>query len=65
MDCSLPGSSVPESSQARVLEWTPGEDPGDLPGPGIKPESPASTALAGVFFTIELPGKPKLPAVFS
>ena len=27
----------------------------DLPGPGIEPVSPA---LAGVFFTTELPGKP-------
>ena len=27
----------------------------DLPGPGIKPESPA---LAGAFFTTEPPGKP-------
>ena len=29
--------------------------PGDLPDPGIKPESPA---LAGGFFTTEPPGKP-------
>ena len=29
--------------------------PGDLPDPGIKPESPA---LAGRFFTTALPGKP-------
>ena len=29
--------------------------PGDLPDPGIKPSSPA---LAGRFFTTELPGKP-------
>ena len=29
--------------------------PGDLPNPGIKPTSPA---LAGRFFTTELPGKP-------
>ena len=29
--------------------------PGDLPSPGIEPVSPA---LAGCFFTIELPGKP-------
>ena len=32
--------------------------PGDLPNPGIKPESPASSALAGRFFTTEPPGKP-------
>ena len=29
--------------------------PGDLPNPGIKPESPT---LAGRFFTAEPPGKP-------
>ena len=33
--------------------------PGDLPDPGIKATSPASTALAGPFFTTEPPGKPK------
>ena len=30
--------------------------PGNLPGPGIKPRSPA---LAGRFFTTEAPGKPE------
>ena len=30
--------------------------PGDLPGPGVEPVSPA---LAGGFFTIEPPGEPK------
>ena len=30
--------------------------PGDLPDPGIKPESPE---LAGRFFILELPGKPR------
>ena len=33
--------------------------PGDLPDPVMEPESPASPALAGGFFTTELPGKPK------
>ena len=33
--------------------------PGDLPDPGIKPTSLASPALAGRFFTTELPGKPR------
>ena len=32
--------------------------PGDLPIPGIKHESPASPALAGVFYTLAPPGKP-------
>ena len=33
--------------------------PGDLPNPGIEPESPASHALAGGFLTTQPPGKPK------
>ena len=33
----------------------PFPSPGDLPHPGIEPESPA---LAGGFFTAEPPGKP-------
>ena len=34
--------------------------PGDLPGPGIKPESLASPALAGRFFITVPRGKPTL-----
>ena len=33
---------------------------GDLPNPGIEPESPA---LAGRFFTTEPPGKPYINAI--
>ena len=33
--------------------------PGDLPDPRIEPASPASPALAGVFFTTAPLGKPK------
>ena len=33
MDCSPPGSSVHEISQARILEWVA---IGDLPNPGIE-----------------------------
>ena len=38
-----------EFSQARILEWSgsPFPSPGDLPDPGVEPESPASPALAG------------------
>ena len=32
--------------------------PGDLPDPGIEPESPGSPALAGRLFTTVPPGKP-------
>jgi len=37
--------------QARILEWVVIPFSPDLPDPGIKPESPASTALTGRFFT--------------
>ena len=55
MDYSLPGSSVHEISQGRILEWFAFPSPGDLPDPRIEPVSPA---LVGGFFTAELPGKP-------
>ena len=51
MDCSLPGSAVHGISQARMLDGLPFPSPGDLPGAGIEPLSPASPALAGRFFT--------------
>ena len=54
MDCSLPGSSVHGTSQARILEQVATSFFGDLPDPGIEPKSPA---LAGGFFTTEPPGK--------
>ena len=41
--------------QARILEWAAIFFSGDLPDPGIKPESPA---LAGGFISHEPPGKP-------
>jgi len=34
--------------------------PEDLPDSGVKPAFPASSALAGGFFTTEPPGKPML-----
>ena len=37
--------------QARMLEWVAIPFSGDLPDPGIRPESPASTALTGRFCT--------------
>ena len=44
MNYSLPGSSVPEILQARILEWVAVSSPGDLPIPGIEPRSPALQA---------------------
>ena len=41
-------------SQQEYWSGLPGPPPGDFPDPGIKPTSPA---LAGGFFTTELPGK--------
>ena len=55
MDCSPPGSSVHEISQARILEWVAFPSPGDLPDPGIKHKP---SALAGRLFTVHQPGKP-------
>ena len=56
MDCSPPGSSVHGISQARKQEWVAISFFRDLPNPGIKPASPA---LSAVFFTTQPPGKPK------
>ena len=46
---------------SRQEHWSglPFPPPGDLPDSGIKPASPASSALAGGFFTTEPPGKPR------
>ena len=54
MDCSLPGSSVHGILQARRMEWVPFSSPGDLPDPGIEPESPALQAES---LPSEPPGK--------
>ena len=45
-------------SRQEYQSGLPFPPPGDLIHPGIKPESPASTALTGGFFTTEPPGKP-------
>ena len=53
---SLPVSPVHGIFQARILEWVVAISYiRDLPNSGIEPVSPA---LAGKFFTTELPGKP-------
>ena len=56
MDCGPLGSSVPRILQARILEWVAFPSPGDLPDPGIEPESPE---LTGRFFTTAPAGKPR------
>ena len=59
-DRSLPGSSVHGILQARKLEWVAISFFEDLPNPGVKPVSLASTALTGRFFTTVPPGKPNV-----
>ena len=44
MNCGLPGSSVQEILQARILEWVGILFSRDLPKPGIEPESLALQA---------------------
>ena len=51
MNCSPPGFAVRGILQARILRGLPCPPPGDLSNLGIKPESLASLALAGRFFT--------------
>ena len=51
-----PGSSVHGISQARILDWVAISFFRGPSQPGIEPVSPA---LAGRFFTIEPPGKPR------
>ena len=44
MDCSLPGSSLLGFSRQEYWSELPFSSPGDLPDPGIEPESPALQA---------------------
>ena len=55
VDCTLPGSSVHETPQARILEWVAVSSPGDLLDRGIEPRSPAFQVQS---FATEPPGKP-------
>ena len=58
MDCSPPGPLF--MGLPRQEDWSglPFLSLGDLPHPGIKPETPMSPALAGSFFTAAPAGKP-------
>ena len=47
-----------EFSRQEYWSGLPFPAAGDLPNPGIKPESSVSLALAGRFFTTATPGKP-------
>ena len=52
MDHSPPGFSVHGFLQTRILEWVAIPYPGNLPNPGIKPGSLASSALEGGVFVL-------------
>jgi len=52
------GSSGHGIFQARIVDWVAIFSSGNLPDPGIKLASLMSPALAGMFFTPELSGKP-------
>ena len=45
MDRNPPGFSDHGTLQERILEWVAVPFPGDLPDPGIEPESPVAPAL--------------------
>ena len=45
LDHSLPGSSVCEGFQVRILEWVANSSSGDLLDPGMEPTSLRSSAL--------------------
>ena len=56
MVCSPPGYI--EFSRQEYWSGLPFPSSDDLPDSGIEPTSPVAPALAGGFFTTELPGKP-------
>ena len=55
MDCSSQAPLFIGFSRQEYWSRLPCPPPGDLPGPGIKPVSLASPALAGRFFTSSAP----------
>ena len=67
MDYSMPGSSVHGIFWQEYWSGLPFPTPGDLPNPGVEPESLTSPALARELFTIVLPQKPigKLFSLYS
>ena len=60
MDCSPPGSLSMEFSRQEYWNGLSFPTSGDLPHPGIKPESLESPAMAGGLFTTAPLGMPSL-----
>ena len=65
MDSSLPGSSVPGISQARILKWVAIPFSRESSQPRDQTKSLVSPALAGEFFTMAPPGKPNINPNYS
>ena len=62
MNCSLPGSSVHGSLQARILEWVATPSSGGSSQPRDQTPDSCVFCLTGRFFAAEPPGKPtRLP----
>ena len=61
--CQVPLSM--EFSRQEYWSGLPFPSPGDLPDPEIEPVYLGSPALAGRFFTIELPRKPKYVCMYT
>ena len=57
MDCTRQAPQPLEFSRQEYWSGLPFPSPGDLPSPGIEPESLVSPTLAGGFLTTEPPGK--------
>ena len=55
VDSNPPDSSVHGTLQARILEWVTISSPGDLPDPGVEPESSALQAGSLLLSTREAP----------
>ena len=58
MDCASQAPLSMEFSRQEYWSGVSFPPPGDLPDPGIEPESPGSPALAGGLFTTVPHGKP-------
>ena len=68
VDCSLPGSSVHGSSQARILEWVAIASCRGSSCPRDRTLISCVSCTAGIFFTTAPPGKhttPDTPSFFS
>ena len=64
MDCSLPGSSVHEILQTRILEWVAISFSRGSFQPRDRTRVSCVSCIAGEFFTTELPGSPQSVYLF-